>query len=94
MPVMISVPKIWNIILFYSGLNDVWNCYSPHLLGEAGGDPKEGGEEPHAAQADLLREAELVTELGQPPLAEIDNCYCYDDGVIDNSNLSGERGAG
>lgn len=40
-----------------------------HLLWEAGCDAVEGGQEPHADQGDLLGEAEVVTELGQPPLA-------------------------
>ena len=40
-----------------------------HLLWEAGCDAVEGGQEPHADQGDLLGEAEVVTELRQPPLA-------------------------
>ena len=40
-----------------------------HLLREAGCDAVEGGQEPHADQGDLLGEAEVVTELRQPPLA-------------------------
>ena len=40
-----------------------------HLLREAGGGPEEGGEEPHGAEADLLGEAQLVTQLSQSPLA-------------------------
>ena len=47
-----------------------------HLLREAGRHPEKGGEEPHGAQADLLSEAQLVTQLCQPPLADDRDDHC------------------